>query len=123
MRKLATGLAWAAALATAGACNDPLDVSNVNSPDVERAYSSPALIEQLISTTFQQIHQGLHASSDALNPQFQSLAFETYGSVANFGLGMRASLPRGPVVNTRNNTTAVGNLRDFSTMSRRARES
>jgi len=122
MRKQAIGLAGMLGVAALAACSDPLNVKNVDNPDVDRAYSSPALIEQIISTTFQQIHAGIHGSSDALNPQMQVLSFESYGSVANFGMGARASMPRGVLSNQRNNITQAGNNRDFSTLSRRARE-
>jgi len=122
MRRLVRDFAWVGVLALAVACEDPLTVENENQPDVERALSSPASIEQLISTTYQQINQGLHGSSTALDPQMAVMSFESYGSVANFGMNVRAALPRTPLSNERNNQVEGGNLRDFSHMSRRSRE-
>jgi hypothetical protein len=121
MRKLATSLTWVAAL-SAVACSDALDVPNKDNPDVLRALGTPALIEQVISTTYQQIHTGLYGSSDAISPQAMVMSFESYGNVANFGMQVRAALPRGQVSNERNNVAAAGNVRDFSHMSRRARD-
>ena len=111
MRKLATGMAWVAALIATGACNDMLDVSNTNSPDVTRAYSTPAAVEQIISTLYQGIHTGLHGASGSLSPQMAVMSFASYGTVANFGMGTRASIPRTGIDNKRNNITDGENQR------------
>lgn len=121
MRKLAIGTTWVALVATA-ACNDALDVANRNSPDVNRALSSPAAVEQIVSTLYQGIHTGLHGSSTSLSPQMAVMSFASYGTVANFGMGTRAGIPRSQIDNKRNNITDAENLRDFSFMSRRSRD-
>ncbi len=122
MRKLVTGLACAAALAST-ACKDSLNVPNNNSPDIARSYSTPAVLDQLIATGFAQIHGGLFGTSSALDPQLQAVAFENYATVANFGMALREALPRGFVDNSRNNFTYAEDNRDFSKMAQQARYS
>lgn len=121
MRQLAKKLAWVAAASVATACSDPLEVSNVNSPDVERAYSSPALIEQLLATSVQQVFAATHAGSDAVISQMMVMSLESYASVANFGMAQRAAIPRQGISNERNNAVSFGNFRDFRMHSQQAR--
>lgn len=101
-------------LATLAACEDSITVPNQNQPDVARAFATPAGIQQVLSTSYQQLHEGLHASNDAVAPQGQVMAFESYGSVANFGMAIRGGLPRVPIDNGRGNAVFLGNFRDFS---------
>ncbi|MCU0649617.1 MAG: RagB/SusD family nutrient uptake outer membrane protein [Gemmatimonadaceae bacterium] len=108
-------------LGTLGACDDPLTVVNENSPDVARSLATPAGIEGLLAASFREVHNGTYGSGDAVWPQTMVMAFESYGSVANFGMGLRGGLPRIAIDNNRGNATAVGNLRDFSQMQRQAR--
>ena len=54
MRKFLTALVGVGTAMGLGGCADPLNVSNQNNPDVSRAFATPAGIEQLIATTFQQ---------------------------------------------------------------------
>lgn len=123
MRKLSNTLASVAAAGALAvtACSDPLEVRNVNNPDVERAYSSPALIEQLMATSYQQVFNGTHAASDAIIPQMMNMSLENYASVANFGMALRSSIPRSGITNERNNVVAAGNYRDFLVHSRHSR--
>jgi hypothetical protein len=114
-------LAWIAAAASVG-CSDALSVTNQTSPDVSRVYGSTALIEQLVGTVYAGVFSGLHGSSTSLTPQVMTLAFENYGTVANFGMNAREGIPRRPVTNEPNNVTASENFRDFDTMQRRARD-
>jgi hypothetical protein len=121
MRKLATSLMSVAALAAVAGCSD-LDVTNRNNPDVERTYSTPQQIEQLISSLYNTIHNGVHGTTSSIVPAFQVMAFESYGTVANFGMGTRSGMPRGPIDNNRNNVTFTENFRIFAHMQQRARE-
>lgn len=121
MRQLATKLTCAAVLTAAAACSDPLEVRNVNSPDVERAYSTPALIEQLLATSVQQVFAATHAGSDAVISQMMVMSLESYASVANFGMAQRAAIPRQGISNERNNAVEFGNFRDFRMHSQQAR--
>ena len=122
MRKLAIGLLGVLAWATAGCNTEVLTVVNEDQPDVARALKTPASIENLLGSTYKQVHTGLHGSSTALDPSLRVLALESYGTVANFGMQIRAAIPRGAIVNTRNYTTSDENNRDFSQMERRARD-
>lgn len=112
MRKmLLAGIAAATALA---ACNDPLSVTNENVPDVQRAYSTPGGVEQVISTLYQAYHGGtVGNSNDNVENQTRVLSFENYASVANFGMSARGALPRGAIDNSRGQPIG-GNLREFS---------
>lgn len=101
-------------LAALAACEDSITVPNQNQPDVARAFATPAGIQQVLSTSYQQLHEGLYASTDAISPQGQVMAFESYGSVANFGMAIRGGLPRVPIDNGRGNAVFLGNFRDFS---------
>jgi hypothetical protein len=121
MHKLATRFVTVAALTAVAGCAD-LDVQNVNNPDVDRTYGTPAQIEQLISSLYLTIHNGVHATSNSTQPAFQVMAFESYGTVANFGMGTRSGMPRSAIDNNRNNVTFIENFRVFSTMQQRARE-
>lgn len=122
MRKLATGLVWMTVLGST-ACKDAIDVPNKNSPDIARSYSTPAVLDQLIATGYAQIHTGLLGSTTALTPQAEVMAFENYATVANFGMALRESMPRGGIDNNRNNFTFGENYRDFSKMAQQARYS
>lgn len=122
MRKLATGLACAAVLVST-ACQDALDVQNKNQPDIARSYSTPAVLDQLIATGYAQIQNGLFGNSTSTLPTMLVWAFESYGTVANFGMQLHAALPRGFLDNSRNNFTHDEDFRDFSQMSQQARYS
>lgn len=122
MKKLATRLTWVAALLAATSCQDPLSVRNEQNPDVQRALATPAEVEQFISTLHQLIHNGVHGSSTSLTSQMAVMSLASYGSVANFGMGTRGTIPRTMIDNSRNNIADGGNLRDFSHMSRRSRD-
>jgi hypothetical protein len=114
----------AAAAASLAACSDePLAVQNLDNPDVERAYATPDGIEAILRTSFAQILGATHAvTGDMLWTQSQVLSFESYGSVANFGMNLRATIPRIPVDNVPGNQTAAGNRRDFQELSKRGRQ-
>ncbi|HET9453775.1 MAG TPA: hypothetical protein VFO66_05805 [Gemmatimonadaceae bacterium] len=101
------------------ACNDSLDVQNVTSPDITRALSTPAGIEQLVSTGFQQAHLATVANN--MTPQLNVFGLESYGSVANFGMNTRGGIPRIQVQNERGNATAGENYADYRTLSKVAR--
>jgi hypothetical protein len=121
MNKLATRVMSVAALLGAAGCAD-LDVTNVNSPDVDRTFSTPAQIEQLISSLYQTIHNGIHATSSSIVPAYQVMAFESYGTVANFGMATRSGMPRVALENSRGHREAIENFRVFAHMQQRARE-
>jgi hypothetical protein len=119
---------WLAAAATAslttlGACksDELLGVENRNNPDVQRAISTPDGIENVLKNGFVQILGATHGTTTAIWPAAQATALESYGSVANFGLNLRASIPRSVIDNTRGNPTAAENYRDYQQLFLRGR--
>ena len=112
-----------AAVVGLAACSDsPLEVQNLDSPDVERSYSTPDGIEAILKNSFNQILGATHGTTTSLWIQTQVLSFESYGSVANFGMNLRAALPRNAVDNQPGNVTAAEQQRDFAELSKRGRQ-
>lgn len=119
MRKLATGIAMVAVAAVAGACADPLTVNNSNNPDVKKTLSTPADVERLISTGYQQVFNSIHRND--ISPQINAMSLESYGTVANFGMALRAAIPRLPISNQRGNQTFDVDFYDFQQLSKLTR--
>jgi hypothetical protein len=117
----ATSAVAVAALLAACTTGNVLDVKNLNNPDVARAYSTPAGVESIIGTLYQQMHNV--AMTTNIQPQAEALALETYSTVANFGMNVRAAVPPNPIVNDRGNQVDSGNLADFSGYQKLARNS
>lgn len=116
VRALAGALVVSTMLA---ACvENPLDVPNPNSPDVEKVYKSPANVEQTVSQLFKNLYNGQYNSSDDIWTQSLSMSFESHSQLGNFGMGTRAAIPRNPIDNSIGNTVNVGNFRDFDFLSR-----
>src|SRR6476620_12155111 len=115
--------AAATSLATLSACksDEVLGVTNQNNPDVARAFATPDGVENVLKNGFVQIFGATHGTSTAIWPAAQATALESYGSVANFGLNLRASIPRSVIDNTRGNPTAAENYRDFQELFLRGR--
>lgn len=104
------------------ACDDALDITNLNNPDVERAFSTPVGVETIVSKLFQQMHQGQYfPGGDNLWTQSQTMSFENSSQLGNFGMGTRGDIPRGLIDNSIGNREEVGNFRDFDHLSRNAR--
>ena len=115
-------LTAAAAVALTACGDDPLSVENLDAPDVERSYSTPDGIEAILRTSFAQILGATHGTTGALWVQSQVLSFESYGSVANFGMNIRAALPRIGVENQPGNQNQAEHIRDFAELSKRGRQ-
>lgn len=113
----------AASLAAFTACqpDKTLSVENVDQPDVARAFATADGIEAILRSGFSQIFGATHATTTAILPASLVMSFENYGSVANFGMNLRASIPRTPIDNNRGNVTASENFRDFQQLSLRGR--
>lgn len=119
VRALAGALAVSALLT---ACvENPLDVKNVNNPDVEKVYKSPANVETTVSQLFKNMYNGQYNSSDDIWTQSLSMSFESHSQLGNFGMGTRAAIPRNPIDNSIGNNVSTGNFRDFDFLSRGAR--
>lgn len=104
------------------ACEDPLDVENPNDPNTNQVLASAADLETAISGTFKSIHTTtVGGGNDNVDNQMKVLAFESYATVNNFGMNVRAPLPRTPILNEPGNNVQTGNNRDFNQLQVQAR--
>jgi hypothetical protein len=118
MRRFASGLTVAALVL---ACDNPLDVPNTNDPNTEQVLNSAGDIETLIGGTFREIHVTTVSTNDNVDNQMKVMAFESYATVNNFGMNVRAPVPRGPLLNEPGNNVQGGNYRDFLQLQVQAR--
>lgn len=112
-------LGGAVAMLGLTACGDPLNVVNVNQPDVERAYATPAGIEGVIAGLGSNFWNGTNGvrSSEGVNTQSKWLSAESGSTVNNFGGAPRFAIPRSPISNSLGNDIQDGNRRQFQTFS------
>lgn len=113
----------ALAVGSMTACADNLEVKNLNNPDLSRVYAVPGGVEGVISSLYRTYHQTTQGSAEGLNSQSKVMALESYGQVANFGMALRAGIPRDFIANTRGNQVATGNNTNWSSLSRLMRTS
>lgn len=119
MKRIATGLA---VVALAVGCQDPLDVDNENDPNVEQVLSNPGDVETAIGGTFREIHVTVvGGSNDNVDNQLKVMSFESYATVNNFGMNVRAPVPRDPILNSPGVNVQNGNYRDFLQLQVQAR--
>jgi len=124
MRSMLRSLGMIAlAVGTMTACADNLEVKNLNNPDLNRVYAVPGGVEGVISTLYRSYHQGTQGSAEGLNSQSKVMALESYGQVANFGMALRAAIPRVFINNQRGNQVSAGNNVNWSSLSRLMRTS
>ncbi len=109
-----------AALAAVTACGNDLEVSNLNNPDVARAYASPAGVEGVVGGLGQNLNNTERAS-ESINTQSKILSGEQFATVANFGMAARSSIPRTPISNDLGNDVQTGNRANWDTFSRAER--
>src|SRR5215213_2062105 len=110
------------ALGAAAGCNDDdITVPNENQPDVARAFATPGGVELIVSKLFQQMHQGLYATSSSIWPQTATMSFESASQLGNFGMGARGALPRAGIDNQRGNSYEAENFRIYDHLIRNAR--
>lgn len=123
---------WAAAVAVLSlgllaACSSDstLGVTNTDQPDVGRILATPDGIDAVLRGSFSAIFDATHGAANVaagdLTPAAMGIALESYGSVNNYSMNIRATFPRQAIDNTRGNNTATENFRDFQTLSARAR--
>jgi hypothetical protein len=120
-RWLVAGAAASVALLAGCKATDTLNVENKDQPDVARALSTPDGIAAVLGGGFGQIFGASHASTTGITEAAMVISLESYGSVANFGMNLRATIPRLPIDNGRGNATAAENFRDFQNYSARGR--
>jgi hypothetical protein len=102
------------------ACGDNLNVTNLNNPDVARAYATPAGVEGVVAGLGVQVFNTQRAT-ESVNTQSKILAGESFASVANFGMAARAQIPRSLISNELGNDNQVGNIANFNQFSRVSR--
>jgi hypothetical protein len=105
---------------TTGCVGEQLDVSNLNNPDVERAYATPAGIEGVVAGLGVQINNP-QRQNESVNTQSKIFAAENFATVNNFGMAPRALIPRGPLQNEIGNDIQTGNLQNYNQFQRIAR--
>ncbi|BAH37763.1 MAG TPA: RagB/SusD family nutrient uptake outer membrane protein [Gemmatimonas aurantiaca] len=120
MRKHISTLVTGGTLLGLAACGDNLAVTNLNNPDVQRAYSTPAGIEGVIAGIGVQVFNAQRAT-ESVNTQARILSGENIASVANFGMAARSALPRSIISNELGNDNQVGNIANFNTFTRQSR--
>jgi hypothetical protein len=108
-------LASVSLLVGAAACRELL-VENLNNPDIERVFATPASIEATLAAGYQTIHNS--TSNQALWPETQMLGLETYSSLNNFNMGVRVSIPRNPLSNALGSPSFFTEFTNFSKQAR-----
>lgn len=104
------------------ACTDSnvLTVENKNNPDVARAYSTPAGVESIIGSLYQQFNNGWNTTN--VEPAAAVMSLEGFSTVANFCMNVRdALLPPQSITNGPGNQCDGQNLADFSSFQKLAR--
>jgi hypothetical protein len=119
----ATSAVACAVLVTACTAGNVLNVKDLNNPDVARAFSTPAGVESIIGSLYQQFNNGWNANPAAGNiePAGEMIAFQGFGTVANFCENARDAVPPNPIINDRGNVCDAENLYDFSNFQKLAR--
>lgn len=126
MHNRATVRLWSVAIGAAGVvalggCRDnPLDVSNGNNPNVLQVYGTPKDVETIISKSFQQLWNAQQGNI-GIGVQTMVMSFESHSGLANFGMGARAAIPRGPVSNDLGNSDQDIIFNDFDKLTRNSR--
>ncbi len=111
-----------AALVILAACRDTLVQDNPNAADRNRVLGSINDLESFIGSGYATAHDGtLGGSNDDLQTQMQTMGLENISGLANFAMGPRGAVPRGPIDNQLNGTGDPGNTRDFIIEHRAAR--
>ena len=98
------------------ACGDPLNVVNINNPDVERAYSTPEGIEAVVAGLGVQVYNR-QRTNEGVNTQSKVFSGESFTTVNNFGGAPRAAIPRTPISNSLGNDIQAGNRDHFQNFS------
>jgi hypothetical protein len=112
-------LCGAMLLVGVSACREnPLDVINTNQPGSPR---SPAEAETFISKLMLQEWNGNQGASGNVGVQMAVMSLESYSALANFGMGARATIPRGTISNSLGNSSQTENFRDFDFFTRNGR--
>lgn len=108
------------ALPWLGACNEPLEVTNLNSPNRDDVLATPADLENWIRDSYNAWFDAAF-DNDALMPQARVAGLENFSELANFNMGPRYLIPRNFIENTRGAAGTVEINTDFANFSGAAR--
>ena len=103
------------------ACNDPLDVTNVDSPDRGVVFAKPSDVAGIVGRQYEQIITGTIGATARVHIGLLTASFENASTLANNGLGPRSAMPRPLLDNSRGNAYLNENFNDFRFMSQVAR--
>jgi hypothetical protein len=118
-RLLACGLL---AIAIA-ACENPLAISNQNSPDRGRVFTNAKDLEVFVSGLFGVWHAcTIGGSNDGIHTQAMVMGMENTSALANFAMGPRGAIPRSQIDNNRGGQGNAGNFHDWFRCHRAARQ-
>ena len=120
MRKVYRLLLAGVAAVGLAACQDQLLVQNENNPDQDRALRRPTDVEGLIAGAYNTMHVAVY-NFGGLAPQLMCFGMENYSNLANSAMGVRSTVPRPPIANTRNSTGSGQGYDGFLRLHRAAR--
>jgi len=118
--RLWSALVLSGTMALSGCRENPLSVINPNNPDVARVYGTPKDVETIISKLFQQMWNAQQGNI-GIGVQSMVMSLESHSGLANFGMGARSAIPRGPISNDLGNSDQDIIFNDFDKLTRNAR--
>jgi hypothetical protein len=118
--RLWSALVLSGIMALSGCRQDALSVINPNNPDVAKVYGTPKDVETIISKLFQQMWNAQQGNI-GIGVQSMVMSFESHSGLANFGMGARAAIPRGPISNDLGNSDQDIIFNDFDKLTRNSR--
>jgi hypothetical protein len=107
-------------MALSGCRRDALSVLDPNNPNVAQVYGTPRDVETIISKLFQQMWNAQQGNI-GIGVQSMVMSLESHSGLANFGMGARAAIPRGPISNDLGNSDQSIIFNDFDQLTRNAR--
>ncbi len=107
------------ALLGLGACGDELNVTNVQSPDVDRVLSTSAGVQATVGGFGNQVFNP-QRGSESVNTQSKIMAEESFATVANFGMAARVA-NRSLISNELGNDNAASNQNNYFSFQRLSR--
>lgn len=118
--RLWSALVLSGIMALSGCRQDALSVINPNNPDVSKVYGTPKDVETIVSKLFQQMWNAQQGNI-GIGVQSMVMSLESHSGLANFGMGARAAIPRGPISNDLGNSDQDIIFNDFDKLTRNSR--
>lgn len=103
--------------AIAGCGKEPLNVENLQQPDVIRVFALGATIEQTLGTGYQQC-RNTGMQNSGIYTGMSTMSVEGHSQLNNFNMGPRGGIPRVPILNDRSSPSVFG---EFSGWQRQGR--